>query len=57
MKRLLLAFALLWLVGAVADFRASLEAYNRGDFATAMRQWRPLVMQSTSQHSPVLDVS
>jgi uncharacterized protein len=24
------------------DFRAGLSAFNRGDFAAAMRQWRPL---------------
>ena len=25
-----------------ADFRAGVEAYDRGDYATAMKEWRPL---------------
>ena len=27
---------------AWADFNTGMEAYNRGDFATALREWRPL---------------
>ena len=30
---------------AVADFAAGLKAYDTGDFATAMREWRPLAEQ------------
>ena len=30
---------------AWADFKAGMEAYNRGDFATALREWRPLAEQ------------
>jgi TPR repeat protein len=25
-----------------ADYQAGLDAYNRGDYATALREWRPL---------------
>ncbi len=28
-----------------ADFQAGLEAYNRGDYATALKEWRPLAEQ------------
>ena len=27
---------------ALADFDAGLEAYQQGDFATALKEWRPL---------------
>jgi TPR repeat protein len=27
---------------AWADYQAGMEAYNRGDYATALREWRPL---------------
>ena len=27
---------------AWADFQAGMDAYNRGDYATALREWRPL---------------
>ncbi len=30
---------------AWADFKAGMDAYNRGDFATALREWRPLAEQ------------
>jgi TPR repeat protein len=42
MKRLLLTLVLLWPVVGLADFAAGLEAYNRGDYATAMREFRSL---------------
>ena len=42
MKKLILALALLWPVAGAADFNAGLQAAERGDFATAMREWRPL---------------
>jgi TPR repeat protein len=44
-KRLLLALVLLWPVGAMADFAAGEEAYEREDYATAIREWRPLAEQ------------
>lgn len=49
MKRLLLTLALLWPVGAVADFQAGVEAAQRGDFATAMREWLPLAQQGNAR--------
>ncbi len=30
---------------AGADFEAGVEAYNRGDYATALKEWRPLAEQ------------
>ncbi len=30
---------------AGADFEAGYEAYNRGDYATALKEWRPLAEQ------------
>jgi TPR repeat protein len=42
MKRLVLALVLLLPVVGLADFDAGGEAYERGDYATAMREWRPL---------------
>ena len=32
-------------VPAWADFKAGMDAYNRGDYATALREWRPLAEQ------------
>ncbi|MBK5281396.1 MAG: sel1 repeat family protein [Nitrospiraceae bacterium] len=32
-------------VSAWADFQAGLDAYNRGNYATALREWRPLAEQ------------
>ena len=35
-----------------ADFQAGLDAYERGDYATTVKEWRPLAEQgdSTAQH-------
>ena len=30
---------------AWADYQAGLDAYNRGDYATALREWRPVAEQ------------
>ncbi len=30
---------------AWADFEAGMEAYDRGDYATALKEWRPLAEQ------------
>ena len=49
MKQLVLVLVLLWPVAAMADFAAGLEAYKRGDYATAMREWRPLVEQGDAE--------
>jgi TPR repeat protein len=32
-------------VPAWADFQAGMDAYNRGDYATSLREWRPLAEQ------------
>ena len=42
MKKVLLVLVLLWPVTVLADFSEGLAAAQRGDFATAMREWRPL---------------
>jgi len=42
MKKLLLTLVLLWPVAGLAGFAEGYEAAQRGDFATAMREWRPL---------------
>jgi TPR repeat protein len=31
-----------FVVPALADYKAGEDAYNRGDYATALREWRPL---------------
>jgi S1-C subfamily serine protease len=45
MKRLLLLVVLLMPTTVWADFSDGLAAYERGDYATAMREWRPLAEQ------------
>ena len=42
MKTVLLVLVLLWPVTVLAGLEEGLAAYQRGDFATAMREWRPL---------------
>jgi TPR repeat protein len=39
-------------VPAWADFKAGMDAYQRGDYATALREWQPLAEQgqADSQH-------
>ncbi len=36
-----------------AGFQAGVEAYNRGDYATALKEWRPLAEQgdASAQHN------
>jgi TPR repeat protein len=34
---------------AWADFEAGMDAYNRGDYATALREWRPLAEQGQTE--------
>ncbi|MEO6307400.1 MAG: tetratricopeptide repeat protein [Nitrospiraceae bacterium] len=36
-------------VPAWADYKAGEDAYNRGDFATALREWRPLAEQGNPE--------
>ena len=45
LKRSLLALALILPTVAWADFQAGLDAYNRGDFAEAYKQFLPLAEQ------------
>ena len=35
-------------ISAAADFAAGLAAYNKGDFATAAQEWRPLAEQGVA---------
>ena len=45
-RRLLVTFALsLVALPAIADFKAGMEAFEQGDFATALREWRPAAEQ------------
>ncbi len=37
--------AALWAAGQNPDFQAGVDAYNRGDFAAALKQWQPLAEQ------------
>ena len=41
-KLLLIVPILLWSSVAAADFRAGVEAYESGDYATAYKEWLPL---------------
>jgi TPR repeat protein len=41
-QSLLLTLALAAALPAFADFHAGLDAYQKGDFATAAKEWRPL---------------
>jgi len=36
---------LVWPALASADFQAGLDAYNQGDYATALKEWQPLAEQ------------
>ena len=53
MKRLILVLALLWPVTLLADPHVGVDAFNRGDFATAYREWLPLAEQglARAQHN------
>ena len=46
-RRRLFTYALCMLLAlpAVADFKAGMEAFEQGDFATALREWRPVAEQ------------
>jgi TPR repeat protein len=44
-------------VPAWADFKTAMEAYNRGDFATALREWRPLAEQGDASAQFYLGLS
>jgi TPR repeat protein len=36
-------------IPAWADFQAGMDAYNRGDFKTALREWQPLAEQGDAR--------
>ncbi len=48
-KPLLIVPILLWSSVAAADFRAGVEAYKRGDYATAYKEWLPLAEQGLAR--------
>ena len=48
-KLLLIVPILLWSSVAAADFRAGVEAYERGDYATAYKEWLPLAEQGLAE--------
>ena len=48
LKALVLGFSLLVASGGIgyaADFQKGVEAFQKGDYATALREWRPLAEQ------------
>jgi hypothetical protein len=53
MKRAAIAVALTPLAGTAQDRDAGLSAANRGDIATALREWRPHAEQgdTNAQHN------
>ncbi|MBZ5582718.1 MAG: metallophosphoesterase [Acidobacteriia bacterium] len=42
MKKIALLLSVLSWWAAAADFKTGLDAYNRGDFAAAVREWQPI---------------
>ena len=45
MKRLIITLCLAlgsFVVGCSDDFQRGVEAYNKGDYATALKEWKPL---------------
>lgn len=44
-RTLVVIFALICAPGLAADFQAGLDAYNKGDYATALKEWQPLAEQ------------
>lgn len=44
----LLALSLIAAVPALADFQAGLDAYKKGDYAAAAKEWRPLAEQGSA---------
>jgi TPR repeat protein len=42
MKKMFAVLLLMFPLVTIADFATGLEAYQRGDYATALREWRPL---------------
>jgi TPR repeat protein len=44
-KKLAISLGLILLTAFAADFQSGLDAYDKGDFATALKEWRPLAEQ------------
>jgi uncharacterized protein len=44
----LLSFAALFAFPALADFEAGLDAYKKGDYVIAAKEWRPLAEQGSA---------
>ena len=44
----LVSFAALLAFPALADFQAGLDAYQKGDYVTAAKEWRPLAEQGSA---------
>ena len=55
-KLLLIVPILLWSPVAAADFLAGVEAYYRGDYATAYKEWLPLVEQGNALAQSLLGI-
>ncbi len=50
LRRMAISLALLVALPAAAqDFQKGLAAYDRGDYATALREWRPLVAKGNAK--------
>ncbi len=41
MKKIALCFAVAVALAGAADFKAGVDAYDRGDYATALKEWQP----------------
>ena len=56
MRRIIVAATLLiaFMATARADFGDGLAAYERGDYATALREWRPLARQGYAHAQYIL---
>ena len=52
----LLLFLLGMNVAVGADFQKGADAYNKGDYATALKEWRPLAEQGQAGAENNLDV-
>ena len=49
-------FLLFWPTLVQADFQAGMDAYNRGDYETAFKEWHPLAEQGNAQAQYYLGV-
>ncbi|MDA0221360.1 MAG: tetratricopeptide repeat protein, partial [Proteobacteria bacterium] len=56
MKRLCAVLVMLVVWPAWADYQDGVDAYNRGDYATALHEWRPLAEQGNAYAQSILGV-